>query len=71
MPPLPGGFLIPEGRVVRDITFGDALLAYCLTVISICSHLLKEEASLMIAERVPDLWVQQIVIRTRFITLSS
>lgn len=55
MRPLSEGFLIPEGRVVRDITFGDALLAYCLTVISICSHLLQEEASLMIAERVPDL----------------
>lgn len=38
----------------------------CLWV-PVCSHLLKEEASLMVAEQGTDLWVQQNVIRTHFI----
>lgn len=74
-PPFPQGSLSPEGEgfdgdlpigwsVPRSLTLAVFRLAVGLCV---CSHLLQEEASLIMGEQDSDLSVQQNVIRSHFI----
>lgn len=53
-----------------QLFWGLSLFIHCpIAVLHLCSHLLQEEASLMMAEWDTDPWVEQNVIRSHFIAV--